>query len=154
VYVHRAILLMMLLVPTACDRETTGAVAPGSDCPAGERRVTFRLDGGADITRCVEFDTLLAASGPDCAVAVWTAPRNQRHDEFFRFEADATDSTSACGGRFFFGVTQNSSGGYTYFDGLVTRDFGSGGGPFATGTYEVINYQQQLIAIGHFEFWE
>lgn len=153
-YVRRALLLMTLCLATACNRETTSAIAPESDCPGGERRVTYRLDGGTEISRCVEFDTLLASAGPDCAVAVWTAPDSQHHAEFFRFETDAGDSTSVCGGRFFFGITQNSAGGYTYFDGLVARSFGSGSGPFATGTYEAINYEQRLVAIGHFEFWE
>ena len=153
-YASASILLAGALLTLACDHETAPTVAPVSDCPVGERRVTFRLDGGEEVTRCVVFDTLIAGGTPQCALAIWTAPRNQRHDEGFRFETDPSDSTSSCNGNFFFGVTQNSAGGYTYFDGIVLRPFGSGAGPFATGTYQVINYQQVMVRIGHFEFWE
>ena len=153
----RCLLLVFLtavLALAACDDDPVQQNATLPDCPAGQRRVVFRLDGGLDVTRCAEFDTLIASDSLSCTVAVWSAPANRRHDEGFRFEVSAADTTSPCGRAYFFGVTQNSVGGYTFFDGLVRRPFDSGIGPFATGTYEIINYQQTLVGIGHFEFWE
>jgi hypothetical protein len=112
------------------------------------------MDGAVDVVRCVELDTLVASSSETCSVAVWTAPHNQRHDERIRYEVDATDTTSPCGTAFFFAVVQNAVGGYTYFDGVMRRSFDSGSGPLATGVYEVLNGQQHIVGIGHFEFWE
>ncbi|MDH4037123.1 MAG: hypothetical protein OEV86_06485 [Candidatus Krumholzibacteria bacterium] len=143
-----------LLMASGCESDPVDGAAPLSRCDDGLRRVIFRLDTGADVVRCVEIDTALASSSPDCTVMVWTAPANRRHDEGLRYEVSALDSTTPCGSEFFFAVVQNSAGGYTYFDGQVRRGFDTGSGPFATGVYEVINYQQTLVGIGHFEFWE
>ncbi len=154
--IRRVLLIMVVIMAAAgCgddDPVDTGIVPPA--CSAGQRRVLFRMLGAADVARCVEFDTLVAGTAPECSVVVWTAPANGRHDEGFRYEGTAGATNTACGTGYFFGVTQNSVGGYTFFDGIVRRPFDSGPGPFATGTYEVINYQQTLVDIGHFEFWE
>jgi hypothetical protein len=150
-----AVFVAGVALAPACEGDPMQESAPTlADCPPGQRRVVFRLDGGLDVTRCVQFDTLVASPSPSCAVVVWTAPHNRRHDEGFRFEANAADSAEPCGRAYFFAVVQNSVGGYTYFDGLVRRNFDDGDGPFATGVYEIINYQQTLVGIGNFEFWE
>lgn len=149
-----AMALLTAVALAACEDDPAASAFAEVTCPPGQRRVVFRLDGAADVVRCVEPDTLLASPTPACTLVSWTAPANGRHDEGFRYEASAADTASPCGTAFFFAVTQNSVGGYTYYDGLVQRAFDGGGGPFATGVYEVLNGQQTLVAIGHFEFWE
>ena len=149
-----ALLLALAVAAAACAEDPVDSSRVDTSCPAGQRRVYFQLDGAAVMTRCVELDTLVAAPSPTCTVAVWTSPQNRRHDESFRYEASAADTDTPCGTAYFFAVMQNSSGGYTYFDGVVRRSFDAGSGPFATGAYEVLNGQQTLVGIGHFEFWE
>ena len=146
--------LAVAVATTACEDDPVDSGRVAEPCTDGERQVVFKLDGASDVIRCVQLDTLLASSSPACTVVVWTAPRNQRQDEGFRYEASAGDPGQPCGTGAFFAVMQNSSGGYTYFDGLVRRDFDSGSGPFAAGVYEVLNGQQTLVGIGQFEFWE
>lgn len=153
--IGNTVLVMGVMLALGCEADRVQEPpSTAGDCPAGQRRVTFQLDGGGQVTRCVQLDTLVAATTPACTTVVWTAPRNQRHDEGFRFEASASDGASPCGNGHFFGVVQNSVGGYTYFDGITRRGFDAGSGPFATGVYEIINYQQTLVGIGYFEFWE
>lgn len=155
---RRAIAILFLataaLAPACETEDPVGSGAAPTPCAPGARRVVFRLDGSTDVVRCVEIDTLLAANSPSCTLMVWSTPNNKRHDEGIRYEVSAADTTSPCGTAFFFAVVRNSAGGYTYFDGKVRRGFGAGSGPFATGVYEIINYQQALVGIGYFEFWE
>jgi hypothetical protein len=149
------LLLAAAMAVPACDRDDPVSTASiQKPCAPGQRRVLFRLDNRTDISRCVQVDTLLAATSPSCTLMVWIAPNNHRYDEWLRYEVSATDTTAPCGTAYFFAVVQNSAGGYTYFDGQVRRSFGTGAGPFATGVYEISNYQQTLVGIGYFEFWE
>jgi hypothetical protein len=145
---------LLAVFATACDESPIEDATSVSNCPEAERRVFFVLAGYKNSSRCVSFDTLRTGPTDSCQVAVWRAHANNRNDEFFSYEGDTTGVEIPCGTRYFFAVLQNDQGGYTYFDGITERSFDQGAGPFATGTYEVINRQSTIVGIGHFEFWE
>lgn len=141
------------LFTAACSDDPQAPVDAESPCVDGERNVVFVLDGRDIVSKCAVLDTVTASGAPGCTLVVFDVVEERLGDGFFQYEGGSEDLGDPCGSRAFFGIARHPQGRY-YFDGLTRRPFGSGTGPFAAGSFEVITDASQLIDAGTFEFWE
>jgi len=142
----------MLTVASACEEDEVIPKVPESTCATGQREVVFVLDGSSPLIQCAVFDTLRAVE-PGCTLVVYTIVDGNPSDTFFRYEGLAGDTGAPCGGKYFFAVAKHEQGHY-FFDGLTRRRFDAGTGPFASGSFEVLDDQTTLIDAGTFDFFE